>query len=163
MHETLLVADSSPLIVLAKIGRLGLLPHLAERVVIPSAVWQEVVMNKPASLDSRELAGASWLEVQPVTDVESAAWRDELDPGEAEAIALASKFPGCRLLIDERMGRRAAGQLGVRVIGTLGLLLEAKASGLIPSLRAEIDRLLSAGHFLSESLIQETLHSANEG
>lgn len=163
MHETLLVADSSPLIVLAKIGRLGLLPRLAERVVIPTAVWQEVVMNKPSSLDSRELAGASWLEVQPVTDAESAGWRDELDLGEAEAIALASRFPGCRLLIDERLGRRAAGRLGVRVIGTLGLLLEAKALGLIPSLRAEIDRLLSVGHFLSESLVQETLRSANEG
>lgn len=162
MHETLLVADSSPLIVLAKIRRLGLLPRLAERVVIPHAVWQEVVMNKPASLDSRELADAPWLEVQPVTDSESASLRADLDPGEAEAIALASRFLGCLLLIDERFGRREAGRRGVRVIGTLGLLREAKGLGLIASLRSEIEKLLSVGHFLSPQLIDEAIHSVGE-
>lgn len=49
MHEALLVADSGPLIGLAKIGRLDLLRKLARQVVVPAAVWHEVVMNKPDS------------------------------------------------------------------------------------------------------------------
>ena len=162
MHETLLVADSGPLIVLAKIKRLALLPRLAGRVVIPNAVWQEVVMNKPTTFDSHELSSATWLEVQAVTDLEIADLGEDLDLGEAEAIALATRFSGCLLLIDERLGRREAGRRGLRVIGTLGLLREAKGLGLISSLRSEIENLLTVGQFLSPRLIEEALHSVGE-
>ncbi len=162
MHETLLIADSSPLIVLTKIGRVELLPKLAARVVVPDAVWREVVVNKPERFDSQELAGAAWLNVLPVQGAEADALRAELDPGEAEAIALANQYPGCVLLMDDRMGRREAARRGVRVIGTLGLLRDARRCGLIPSLRTEIDRLLEAGHFLSPSLVDAALCSVGE-
>lgn len=162
MHETLLIADSSPLIVLTKIGRIGLLPQLAERVVVPDAVWKEVVVNKPERFDSRELADAHWLNVLPVHGPDAEALRAELDPGEAEAIALADQYPGCVLLMDDRMGRREAARRGVRVIGTLGLLANARRRGLIPSLGTEIDRLLKAGHFLSSSLVDSALRSVGE-
>ena len=162
MHETLLIADSSPLIVLAKIGRLGLLPKLSARIVVPMAVWREVVMNKPASFDSRTLAEAPWLEVQSVTELEAGNLSINVDLGEAEAIALASRFSDCVLLMDERMGRREARRRGVRVLGTLGLLREAKRAGLIESLSNEIQTLLNVGHFLSPHLIEEVLHSVGE-
>ena len=75
---------------------------------------------------------------------------------------LASRFPGCLLLIDDRFGRREAGRRGLRVIGTLGLLREANGLGLISSLRSEIEKLLTIGQFLSPRLIVEALRSAGE-
>jgi hypothetical protein len=162
MHETILVADGSPLIVLTKIGRITVLRQLAARVVVPSHVWREVIMNKPASFDSRELASADWIEVQSMPPGEAAKFADDLDLGEAEAIALALRLPGCRLLMDERLGRREARRLGLLVIGTLGLLREAKSRGLISALGGEIEKLQAIGQYMSPTLIAEALRSAGE-
>lgn len=161
-HEALLVADSSPLIVLAKIGRLEILPKLNQRILVPSTVWREVVINKPPSFDSRSLEEANWIEIVDLGTVPLSEALQQLDPGETAAIQLAEQYPGCRLLMDERLGRRIASQLGIRVVGTLGLLVEAKYQGLIPAVRAEIQRLLEVGHFLSEELIQQVLLHSQE-
>lgn len=66
MFERLLIADSGPLIGLAKIDRLGLLPQLAEHVIIPPAVWREAVLSRPEAPDAKAVALVNWLEVQPV-------------------------------------------------------------------------------------------------
>lgn len=104
-----------------------------------------------------------WLDV---VDVDP-SWTGELekfrkiDPGEREAIALATQFSSALLLIDDREGRRAAEEAGIRVVGTLGLLDRADAAGLLPDLPAAITRLRASGFRISPALVDHVLARHN--
>jgi hypothetical protein len=87
----------------------------------------------------------------------------DLDRGEAESISLALELKADLLLLDEKEGRRAAQRLGLRTLGVVGLLLEAKETGGIEHIRPHLDALRQiAGFYLSESLYQATLDAASE-
>lgn len=66
------------------------------------------------------------------------------------------------MLIDERLGRAVARRLGLPVIGSLGVLIAAKRSGLLVSLKSAIDRMQGNGYYMAEALIREALHKAGE-
>lgn len=85
-----------------------------------------------------------------------------LDPGEAEAIALAEQLGARFLLIDELAGRKIARRRGVSVIGVAGMLLSAKASGAAVDVRPIIEELSSAGYRLSSRLVSGVLERAGE-
>jgi hypothetical protein len=124
----MVVSDASPLINLAAIGRLDRLRALYGTVHIPNAVHREVTRfeGQPGADAVQSL---EWVKVQscPRPDLATALGED-LDAGEAEAIALAVDT-GTLLLIDEREGRRAAARLDVPRLGLLGVLVEAKRAG----------------------------------
>ena len=145
------VTDTTPLIALDRSGHLDLLPALFE-VHAPPAVVSEFGWC-PA-----------WLRTSPSPNPSRvAALRETLDAGEAEAVALAEAPPKARLLIDERKGRRVARSLGLRVIGTVGVLLAAKSRGLIPQVRPLLDALIhDHGLHLSEALRGTVLREAGE-
>ncbi len=85
------VSNASPLINLARIGQLSLLPRIFERILIPEAVWQEVVVDGDDQPGAKELLQADWVERAEVSNRQLVrSLRQELDPGEAEAIALQS-------------------------------------------------------------------------
>jgi predicted nucleic acid-binding protein len=86
----------------------------------------------------------------------------DLDRGEAEVIALAQELGSDLVLIDERLARRHAKRLGLKLTGTLGVLLRAKRLGLIPSVSPSIEQLLEGGIRLSDSVISEALSLAGE-
>jgi predicted nucleic acid-binding protein len=88
--------------------------------------------------------------------------RGRLGDGEWEAIALAVELGAAAILIDDRPARRVAEAAGLNVIGTLGLLLEAKQAGHIRTIRAELDKLLETSFFLSQQLYDRMLHIAGE-
>jgi predicted nucleic acid-binding protein len=84
----------------------------------------------------------------------------QLDEGELSALSLAL-HRGAAVLIDELRGRTVAAQLGLNVVGTLGLLLMARERGLVGSLRPMVELLQGSGYFLSRRLVNQVL--ANEG
>lgn len=150
----IVVADSSPLIALARIGRLELLHSLFGTLLLPEAVWHEVVeagMDKPGA---GELAHADWIQRRTVSDAGLVALlSQDLGAGEAEAIVLAQEIRADLLLMDERMGRAAATRLGLRVTGLVGVLIEARERGLLPDAEVVVDELhRKAGFWLSEEL-----------
>lgn len=147
---TLVVTDTSPLIALVRIGRDGLLPDLFDRVLAPRAVAAEFGGLPP------------YVEVVDAPPGAAADLRLSLDPGEAEAIALAEAL-GATLLVDERKGRRVARERGVRVRGTVGVLLLASDRGLIEAVRPELDALAAAGFHVGEALYADALRLAGEG
>jgi predicted nucleic acid-binding protein len=86
-----------------------------------------------------------------------------LDEGEAEAIALASELGARVVLLDERDARRMAERIGLRVLGTVGVLVWAKRAGHIASLSAELDALEGRGRFrLSKALRERVLREVDE-
>jgi ribosomal protein S18 acetylase RimI-like enzyme len=88
--------------------------------------------------------------------------RGRLGAGEREAIALALELGADAILLDDRPARRVAEAAGLNVVGTLGLLLEAKRVGLLASVRPELDKLLETSFFLSRQLYERLLEMAGE-
>jgi predicted nucleic acid-binding protein len=89
--------------------------------------------------------------------------RGRLGAGEREAIALALDVRADAIVLDDRPARQVAQAAGLNVIGTLGVLLEAKRAGHINTLRAELDKLLGTSFFLTPELYDHLLRMASEG
>ncbi|MGH8498259.1 MAG: DUF3368 domain-containing protein, partial [Methylococcales bacterium] len=85
-----------------------------------------------------------------------------LDPGEAEAIALAMNLPESTVLIDDAQARRVAERFGVNRVGTLGLLRRGKNAGLIDAIKPYTVRLKSSGIYIRQSLIDAVLRDVGE-
>jgi predicted nucleic acid-binding protein len=86
-----------------------------------------------------------------------------LDAGETEALRLALTISANAVLIDEKEGRQCAASLGIRTIGALGVLISAKQSGSVSSLRREIERLRrDAGFFVDKALETRVLVTVGE-
>jgi len=160
----IVVSNTSPVTNLALIGRLDLLEQLYGALMTPDAVWQELVVKGAHLPSAQQIERASWLSVRTVTNRELVlSLRQDLDAGEAEAIALAMEMNADLLLIDERIGRESAQYLGVPYMGLIGVLVQCKQRGLIPQVRPIIDALrLQAGFWISDALYQRVLHDAGE-
>jgi uncharacterized protein len=160
----MIVSDSSALINLARIGKLTILRDLYGEVYIPEAVWQEAVERGKGQVGASEIASAAWIKSQGVKNKELVtALRQELDPGEAEAISLALETKAELLLMDERLGRDTARHLGLHFTGLIGVFVEAKRKGFIPSIKGELDALRDiAGFRIADSLYWRILNDEKE-
>lgn len=160
----MVVSNTSPIINLAFAGLLDLLPKLYGDVAIPEAVWQEIVVRGEGQPGAAELQQAAWVHVRTANNRELVlALRQELDAGEAEAIVVALESQADILLMDERLGRETAQHLGLRCVGLIGVLVEAKNKSLISLIQPHLALLrLEAGFRVSESLYRRVLTDANE-
>lgn len=159
----ILVADSSALITLARIGRLQLLRAMASVVYVPSAVFDEVVLFGAGRPGSEELANASWVVRRPVRDTESVdLFRGRLGHGESEAIVLAKELGADFLVVDDATARRVAEEEGQRVVGLPGLLINAKERGLVSAIKPLLDAMLASGFFLDTTNYRSILQRAGE-
>lgn len=123
-----IVSNTSPIINLAAIGELDLLRDLYGSIMIPPAVYHEIVVVGTGQPGAAEVRASSWISVRAPADmVLVAQLSNELDSGEAEAITLAIELGADQLLIDERLGRNVAARLGVPVIGLLGIFVAGQA------------------------------------
>jgi len=148
------VSNSSPLIALVRIQRLDLVPAVLETVLIPPAVAREIRLSIPDLPD--------WLQVRaPSGSPSMRGARGRLGDGEWEAIGLGIEIDADAILIDDRPARRLAEASRLNVIGTLGLLLEAKRLGHLREIRAELDKLRETSFFLSQPLYDELLRMAD--
>lgn len=168
----MIVADASPLIVLAKLGRLRLLNELYEEVVIGPVVKEETIDTGRVvrALGVEQLESATedgWLRVVRLTTEEQSlmrrlSGRTRLDQGESESIALASAR-NLQLIVDDKEARSVATAAGMEHLGTVGVLLEAYFRGLIDLEDFEatiqgISRIL----WLSPAVVAEVLRIARE-
>lgn len=153
------VSNTGPLIALAQIDQFDLLHHLFGKIIIPPFVRAEI--QDEISLTA--LTTANWITVQSVHDVLAAQLlREELDPGESEAIILAKELGAALLLLDDRAATRKARALGLRVTGTLGTLLLGKRSSYLPALKPLLDHLRAHDFRMSANLYAQVLRDAGE-
>jgi len=144
------VTNSTCLISLERIGQLNLLPALFEPVMAPPKVQEEFGSS------------VAWLRVQGVQNAALAMALEQLvDAGEAEAIALALERK-TTLVLDDRKARQVAKRLGIRIIGTVGILVRAKRQGILPAIRPHLEALKNAGFRLTPDLEEEARRLANE-
>lgn len=146
-----IISDTCCLILLEKIGRIELLKATFGTVVVT-----EQVSNEYGVLPD-------WIEVKSLNDHQLFnELRLELGSGEASSIAFATEIEGSLLIIDERKGRKKAEELGLAIIGSLGVLLKAKQMGVIPSLLQVIQEIDKTDFRISEAIKLKLLGEADE-
>jgi predicted nucleic acid-binding protein len=160
--QDVVVSNTTPLIALAWLDQLDLLPALFGVIYIPAAVYDEL-HSDPEKVGSVELSAASWLKALPVKNTLAVEMlTNQLDLGESEAIVLAHELSAALLLMDERRGRRRAAESGLTVTGTLGILIEARKRGLVGLLRPLLDRLHDLPFRMTQRLYVEALNQVGE-
>lgn len=149
----IVVSDTTAISNLLQIGGLELLQSLYGNIIIPESVKQELLVLKELGIDIEAILSLEWIEV--VTIEMNEVYQElitELDKGETEAIVLALQLDSDYLLIDEKKGRKIAQRKQLKIIGTLGVLLEAKRNQLITSVEKKMDDLAAIGFWISPSL-----------
>lgn len=124
----LVVSDTTPLISLMKIGHLDLIQQLFGEIQIPEAVLHELISNRRFPEESRLIQESAFIKTVVVEDmkaVELLCRSAGLDQGESEAIILSDSNEANLLLMDEAKGRKVAKQMGIQIMGTIGLLMTA--------------------------------------
>ncbi len=158
-------ADTGPLIALARVERLELLPRLFGNGVIPPAVHREArtESSRPGARRIQEALSAGWLRVAPLADAAPAAdLLRVVDAGEAEAMALCLQRQARLLLIDDAKGRKVARRAEIPLVGVAGVLLAAKSKGLLAAVSPTLDDLAAVGYRLSSQLVDGVRRRANE-
>lgn len=156
-----IVADSSPLIAFAILGQLDLLPLIFNEIHIPHAVSNEIAApGKPHAQKLKEFSEGKIKVVQNRLAVTLLA--NEIDPGEAETIALALENKIENVLIDDAKGRKAAQRNNLHTIGTIGVLLQAKKLGYVEAIKPSLDKLISEKIRIGNKLYAQALVLAGE-
>lgn len=156
------VINASPLILLAKAGRLVLLRGLGRDVIVPDAVLQELRAKGADDPVFQSVQHVAWLRVAPdaATPASVAAWR--LGAGESAVLTCALQYADPLAVLDDREGRRCAASHGVPVIGTVGVVLLGKDAGTIPLVAPVLEELVAAGMRASDALLARALDLAGE-
>jgi predicted nucleic acid-binding protein len=156
------VVDASPLILLGKAGCLDLLDALADLMVIPQAVADEVAVKADGAIILQQLAKNPSYYIVDNTAVPPEIQSWDLGAGETQVITHGQRDSADRLVIDDLEARRCARALHLRVIGTLGIVGRAKAAGRLERAGPVIVRLRETGLYVSESIVRRLLREVGE-
>lgn len=161
MNKTI-IADSSPLIVLLKSDLENILPELFDEILVPEAVWQEILSGGTNDAAKQKLSFLLWIKRVTATDSNEEIESYNLGKGETEALSLALKTPESGVIVDDFAARKCAKDLKIPFIGTGGLLIVAKQKGLIASVAEALQRVQNEGLWLSDVVIELLKQKADE-
>jgi uncharacterized protein len=160
----IVVADTSVLVNLCRVGQGGLFKSLFREVIVPpevAAEFSRLAMTIPRFAGLKLPEGIREQSPKILSPTVCAA--EGLDAGEAAALSLAVEIHADAVLLDERRGYEVAIQLGLRPIGVLGILLRAKVAGFLPEIKPVIETLRGEANFwISEALRKQVLQLAGE-
>lgn len=160
------ISNTSPLLNLAIVDHLFLLPQQFGQIYIPSAVFTELKINEdlPGSRALQAGINEDWLIPQVVENTAFVSLlRRDLHQGESEAIALAVERSADKILLDEKEARQVARALGLSTTGILGILLRGWHENSIPSIKAVIERLQQEANFrIAPALLAQILQESGE-
>ena len=159
---TNVICNTSPFQYLHQIDQLRILPALAGKIIVPSAVVDEIAVGRVAGVDLPDLAQLEWVMVQSPVGQSALPLISDLGAGESEVLMLALETPGATVILDDMLARRVAESLNLHLTGTLGLLLDAKQAGLISQVRPLLDQLQALRFRLSPDTYQAVLKLSDE-
>jgi predicted nucleic acid-binding protein len=152
LENSIIISDTSCLIALDRIDHLHILQNTFETIYSTPKVLQEFCRALP-----------NWIIIKEVENkVQLTRLELILDAGEASAISLALETENAVLIIDEKKGRRIATELNLNIIGTLKVLLLAKQSGIIESVKDVIQLLTKQSFRFNSAIVKEILILAEE-
>lgn len=160
----IVVCNSGPLIALSKIKHLDILKEFFEEIIIPEAVWIEVVEKGKGRPGAKDIKESPWIRVKRVENkIAIEALRHEIGAGESEAIILAMELNADLVLIDDKIARGIAVSMGLNVAGTLSIIYEAINNKCMNEKFEEIIKIMRKNNiWISDELIdviqKEGLH-----
>ena len=162
----IVVSDTTPLISLLKIDRIDLLEKLFGQVLIPQAVFEELTADERFKLEADQISSKQFIIVKAVQNLESASILKRatgLDQGESEAIVLTDELNADVLLMDEAKGRAVSSQMGLKIMGTIGILMVAYEEKELSSddVKWCIEVLQNAGRHISQKYYQMLIDRLN--
>jgi predicted nucleic acid-binding protein len=147
-----IISDTSCLIILTNIGELDLLRKVYGNIITTKEVSTEYGQDLP-----------EWIEVRTVSDTNlQRVLEIQIDRGEASAIALAMETPGSTVIVDDQKARKVAESLGLNITGTIGVIIKAKLSGIIPSVKPFLSKIKDTDFRVSEEIEILALKLAGE-
>ncbi len=160
----MIISNATPLIAFSRIGRLDLLREtVAQDLVIPVAVASEISDYESGEQGGIDLARETWITTRSVEDEQQVRLLlPTLDRGEAEVIALGLERKARLVLIDELIGRKVAESLGLRISGSVGILIKAKQLGEIEAVKPLLDRMVRKGMYYSRRFRDAVLREVGE-
>ncbi len=150
--QKVIISDTSCLILLDNIGELDLLHKLYGTIITTTDVKLEFGKDLPQWFEIKEPADKNYQTIIENT----------VDKGEASTIALAIEYDDCLLIIDDLKGRKFAQQLGLHIIGTMGVIVDAKLSGIIYSIKPLIQKMRNTNFRITEVIEKIMLAKAGE-
>ena len=162
----IVVSDTTPLISLLKIDRIDLLEKLFGQVLIPQAVFEELTADERFKLEADQISSKQFIIVKAVQNSESASILKRatgLDQGESEAIVLTDELNADVLLMDEAKGRAVSSQMGLKIMGTIGILIAAYEEKELTADEVKwcIEGLQNAGRHISQKHYQRLIDKLN--
>lgn len=136
-------SNTTPIIALSSIQRLDVLPHLFGKIHLVNEVIDECTVGGHISVPT--LTEIDWIIPVNSTPIQNTGVLLVLDKGEKHTLDMAKKLNADWVIIDEKIGRNLAEYFGLRVIGTLGILLKAKQQGLIASFSDSVKTMQTQG------------------
>ena len=161
MIEQTWVVNASPLILLGKINQLVLFEQLASSLIVPESVFQEVARGEPNSFGQKSLNWTKVL-VRPDINVPVSILNWNIGAGESQVLAYCLQYQGSKAILDDSQARAAAQSHRIQPLGTLGIILRAKRSGLIAAAQPLVEQLVASGSYLSPSLVRAALLKVDE-
>lgn len=166
-YRMIVVSDTTPLISLIKVGHLELVHELFGEIQIPDAVYKELISNNRFPNERRQIQECSFIKRVSVEDVKAVTLLRRstgLDAGESEAIILADTIGANLLIMDEVKGRQVAKQMGIQLMGTIGMLITAYE---VQKLNKDeilncVDILRNSGRHISSKLYEQLLQKLEE-
>jgi len=156
-----IISNTTPIITLLTISKLELLRNIYGKIIIPEGVYQEIEEGKSKNF-YKDLSKIDWIEIKSIADKEPLKYISDLDKGEAEVIVLANEINADLVIIDEKAGREYAEHFGIKLTGTIGILLKAKQLDLINKIEPLLKTMKENGIWLSQKFINHVLKIANE-
>jgi len=156
------ICDTSPIQYLHQLELLHILPALAQNVIIPPAVADEVAAGRALGVKLPDLKVLDWVSIRRPDSAAALPLVTDLGPGETEVLMLALELPQAVAVLDDALARQVAETLNLKLTGTLGLLVDAKRSGLIPAVGLFLDQLQALRFYLAPHTRIAVLRLAGE-
>jgi predicted nucleic acid-binding protein len=154
-------SNTTPIIALSSIQKLELMPQLLGEIYVVTEVIDECAAG--GSIYVPNLYQLDWIRSVQSTPIQHSSVLLELDKGEKHTLDMACKHQADWVIIDERIGRNMAEYLGLRVTGTLGILVKAKQQGLIASFTDCVKAMQVQGIYFQTALISKLAQTVGEG
>ncbi|MDR2571476.1 MAG: DUF3368 domain-containing protein [Oscillospiraceae bacterium] len=164
MNNPIVVVNSTPVMLLQKIGKLDLLQKLYNKIYIAEAVHQELIIDRTDKTNNNDfILFNEWIEIVKIQNDEARkTFVTSLHIGEVETMILALERSADLCVLDDLLARKHAKRLNLNIIGTLGVLITAKKLILIDAVKPLVDKLISEGMYISDELYKSVLSLTDE-
>jgi predicted nucleic acid-binding protein len=161
MPANKLVINASPLIFLFNTELAFVLPKMFQEIVVPQAVYQEILADAQKDKAAQQLRQTSWIKKAAVENATSIIKWD-LGEGETAVLSFALSHPDFYAVVDDSMAKKCARSFSIKTLGTGSIMILAKEKHLITSVETSLRKLRESGMWISDSVIQLLKEKAGE-